>query len=62
MSAQQMRRKSARENAGFTLAQLAKRIGRKESTLTRYEREGKVSHARAVRLARVLDCPKAIWL
>lgn len=55
-------RRVARENAGFTLEKLARRVGRAASTLRRIEREGRASEPLAHALSAAVGCKKELFL
>jgi transcriptional regulator with XRE-family HTH domain len=55
-------RKQARLSAGLTIPQLARKLGRKSSTIAIYERRGCNNAALAVAWSRLLECRLEIFL
>ena len=57
-----LRRRAALAQSGLSVEQLAKRTGRRASTLRRYIGQGNVNERTAQTLSRALGCRKEIWL
>ena len=57
-----LRRRAALAQSGLSVEQLAKKCGRRASTLRRYIGQGNVNERTAETLSRALGCRKEIWL